>query len=498
LRRRIGRLAVAGLLLAVVSLAWISAVQAVPASQRPYVGGTTNNSEFTLTFSYNGFGRVAGEYGAPGHASFTAHPIPRQGGTGATGTTSSTGGVTGTTSVSRSGATAGSASAATGVRSGSTGITTYSQTESGSNTLPVATGTTSTGPHRVIDPYTAAVAGPLRLLVAGYGNQAAWLLPFAAFGLLALILLLYREKRRGNPRIALLCVLGGWFVVEVLVLSFGAGIVEPYYTSALGPDTAVVVGAGACAFVALGRRDRRYAVLPALALLTTLAIQLRLLHRDYNYVEWLWPLLVVAVIICCAVLWLRPRWSTLAVTAGLAAMLIVPLAYSATVWQVPVDGTFPAAGPYTDSGLGGIGATTDDLHIYATLIRFLDSHHATHRWQVLTQAAVSAAPLILLGENAASIGGYSTRIPVVTPRQLAVLVRRSEARYVLLGGAYSSRGGNAASHAVALKCRFVPPHLWRPIAIVGTGKNRREFYPIGGLSYTLFDCAGRAAALAAS
>jgi 4-amino-4-deoxy-L-arabinose transferase-like glycosyltransferase len=323
-------------------------------------------------------------------------------------------------------------------------------------------------------------------------------LPFAGFGLLALILLLYRDERRCNPRVALVCVLGGWFVVEILVLSFGAGIVEPYYTSALGPGTAIVVGAGACAFVALGRRDRRYLVLPALALLVTLAVQLRLLHRDYNYVEWLWPVLILAVIVCCAVLWLRPRWSTLAVTAGLTAMLLVPLAYSATVWQVPVDGTFPAAGPYTDSGLGGVGATTDDLHIYAKLIGFLDSHHATARWQVLTQAAVSAAPLILLGENAGSIGGYSTRIPVVTPRQLAVLVRRREARYVLLGGAYSSRGGNAASHAVALKCRFVPPHLWRPIAVVGTGKDRREFYPIGGLSYTLFDCAGHASALAAS
>ncbi len=42
------------------------AVELTPASQRPFVGSSTNNTELGLTFSYNGFGRVGGQTGGPG------------------------------------------------------------------------------------------------------------------------------------------------------------------------------------------------------------------------------------------------------------------------------------------------------------------------------------------------------------------------------------------------------------------------------------------------
>ena len=50
----------------VVSFAWIAFVELTPASQRPYVGSSTNNTELGLTFEYNGFGRVEGQAGGPG------------------------------------------------------------------------------------------------------------------------------------------------------------------------------------------------------------------------------------------------------------------------------------------------------------------------------------------------------------------------------------------------------------------------------------------------
>ena len=64
--RRIGMLAVAGLVMGIASFAWIAAVELTPASQRPYVGSSTNNTELGLTFEYNGLGRVEGEVGGPG------------------------------------------------------------------------------------------------------------------------------------------------------------------------------------------------------------------------------------------------------------------------------------------------------------------------------------------------------------------------------------------------------------------------------------------------
>ena len=59
--------AAAVVLAAVLRWSWLVAVDATPASQRPYVGGTTDNSELSLSFGHNGFGRVLGERGAPGH-----------------------------------------------------------------------------------------------------------------------------------------------------------------------------------------------------------------------------------------------------------------------------------------------------------------------------------------------------------------------------------------------------------------------------------------------
>jgi len=52
--------------MAVVSFSWIAFVELTPASKRPYVGSSTNNTELGLTFEYNGFGRVEGQTGGPG------------------------------------------------------------------------------------------------------------------------------------------------------------------------------------------------------------------------------------------------------------------------------------------------------------------------------------------------------------------------------------------------------------------------------------------------
>jgi len=65
-RQRIGHLLIAGILCGALSLAWMVAVDLTPATQRPFVGSSTDNSELGLTFGYNGFGRVGGQKGGPG------------------------------------------------------------------------------------------------------------------------------------------------------------------------------------------------------------------------------------------------------------------------------------------------------------------------------------------------------------------------------------------------------------------------------------------------
>jgi 4-amino-4-deoxy-L-arabinose transferase-like glycosyltransferase len=61
LRRRLGHLVLAGLAL-VASAGWyVAVVSLVPASSRPYIGGSQTNSILELTLGYNGLGRLTGE-----------------------------------------------------------------------------------------------------------------------------------------------------------------------------------------------------------------------------------------------------------------------------------------------------------------------------------------------------------------------------------------------------------------------------------------------------
>ena len=59
-RAKLTRAALFGATALATSAAWIVAVDVTPASSRPYVGGSTNNTVRDLVFGYNGFGRVEG------------------------------------------------------------------------------------------------------------------------------------------------------------------------------------------------------------------------------------------------------------------------------------------------------------------------------------------------------------------------------------------------------------------------------------------------------
>ena len=116
------------------------------------------------------------------------------------------------------------------------------------------------------------------------------------------------------------------------------------------------------------------------------------------------------------------------------------------------------------------------------LIAYLRAHGATRPYELLTQSSDLASPLILLGLNASAEGGYGAGDPALSGPQLSALVAADEARYMLIGGPYATRGGNGAETAAKLVCPEVPQIVWGP----GT-------YPLGR-TY-LVDCQGLAAEL---
>lgn len=430
---RLARLLTAGIVMAIVSFAWIGLVELTPPSQRPYVGSSQSNSELGLTFKYNGFGRVGGEQGGPGRLPVAHRPTP---------------------------------------------VARVSTARPLPSTLP-------DGRERSPIPFGGPV-GVLRLFDRDLGDQDAWMLPFALLGMLALgLTLLERPRRRTDPRLAVLLVLGGWLLVEMAVLSFSKGIVHPYYVSAVGPGTAAMVGAGVTSFPALARRRNRILglALLAAAVSATVAMQSVLLDQQ-RYMQWLIPLLVGLSALGLAATFTR-RLAGRATMATLCLLSIAPAAYSATTWLAPVDGTLPMAGPRRAAGAGHLGLDASAIAVDRALMAYVDTHHPTARWSLLTEASITAAPFILLGMHAGAIAGYSATDPVLDGAGLARLVRDREARYVVLGGAYADRGGNRAIWAVPQACRPIPTADWR-------GKTGAS----DGL--VLFDCAGRESQLSSA
>ena len=247
------------------------------------------------------------------------------------------------------------------------------------------------------------------------------------------------------------------------------------------------------------RRSRRaYVVLPATALGLTAGVTVMLLARQYDYLHWLWPILIaVAALAVLTLLW-RPALAGPAIAVAVLCALVAPAIYSATVWQVPVDGTFPVAGPYIQNNLDVYGIPPDDVNSYRTLIAYVRPREPGSRWDVLTQGASTAAAVDLVGGRAAAMGGYGTVDPALTPASLARVVASGQSRFVALGGGYASRGGNAASAAVAAVCPMIEPQHWRSPHNFGTRAHPDIRFPHGGWNLVLYDCGGRSRELAGS
>ncbi len=474
--RRMTQLLVAGAVMIAVSFSWLAFVDLTPAAKRPYVGSSTNNSEFGLTFAYNGFGRVGGQVGGPGRvqvlpgARVPASRLPK-------------GGRAKSTAPPSPGSTGGGA--------------------------PAHAKAAAPAPAEVrVQPIPfGGPAGPLRLFGVGLGDQGAWILPLSLLGLLGLTLLVLADRRpvgalgepggeppvepglapwRSDPRIATGLVLGGWFVVEAVVLSLSKGIVHPYYVSALAPGAAAMAGAGVVALVKLTRGPRQVwaLALAPCAVGATVLVQIVLLHREH-YMLWFVPLLLAGAAAGVGVMLAVRRLAAPAMAFVFCLLLVAPAAYSATTWRAPVEGTFPAAGPKQATGAGGFGVDSKDLKVYRALMGYVKSHHPGSRWALLTVAANTSAPFILMGLDAGAVGGYSGTDPALDGPGLARLIARGQARYVLLGGEFSTRGGNRATRAVLRACRQLPDQAW---------------HTEGGssLGFTLLDCAGEERSLSAA
>ncbi|GAB2701370.1 glycosyltransferase family 39 protein [Nocardia thraciensis] len=194
--------------------------------------------------------------------------------------------------------------------------------------------------------------GITRMFEPAQGGQIAWLLPTALM-LLGVGLLLRGRAVRTDGQRAALVLWGGWLLVTGLVFSYMKGIFHQYYTVALAPAIAALVGIGA---ILLWReRDRWWArAAAAVTLGLTVATAWMLLSRSADFVPWLrWVVLIAGIVAAVALLLPLPIRSAL--TAAIAAGVIAlagPVSYTVQTLATGHEGSIPSAGPRLPMSFG--------------------------------------------------------------------------------------------------------------------------------------------------
>ncbi|GAA0296094.1 hypothetical protein GCM10010302_38480 [Streptomyces polychromogenes] len=199
-----------------------------------------------------------------------------------------------------------------------------------------------------------------RLFSSNVGGQISWLLPAALVLLVAGLVVTWRAGRsadslQGMARAAFLAW-GGCLLITAVVFSWMQGIFHEYYTVALAPFVAALVGMGVV--VLWEERGGRAAALTLSGTLALTAVwSYVLLGRSSGYLPWLrWTVLVAGLLAAVALPFAARlgRRALLGVAVlALGAALAGPFAYCLTTIAAGHTGSIVTAGPAVAGGRGG-------------------------------------------------------------------------------------------------------------------------------------------------
>lgn len=359
-------------------------------------------------------------------------------------------------------------------------------------------------------------AGLLRLFNEEFAGQISWFIPLALVGLGVGLVLRLRAPRTDRARAGYL-LWGAWFAVNALVFSLMSGVIHPYYSVALAPAVAALVGAGLVDLWAIRSRFRAGGLLLAGALLLTAGWAWVLLGRTPDFVPGL-AIAVAAVAVAAAVVVAAPlrlrlgRAPLVAASLGLVALLAGPTAYSLDAIGTAYGSGDPKAGPAAVSGPGtsgggsfagvrdgtapggtppsglgtppsgfgtppsgfggapgGVGGGSAD----STLADYLVANKGEATWIVaVTSAQLAGSIELATGEPVMAMGGFMGSDPAPTLAELQQYVASGQLRYVIASGGGGGPGGSTSSDRtswVTSACTVVD---------------------YGGSGSTLYDCAG--------
>jgi 4-amino-4-deoxy-L-arabinose transferase-like glycosyltransferase len=464
-RARLAHLALAATVMLGVSLAWPLAVDLTPASLRPWVDSTQDNSAISLALGYNGIQRLLGQ-----NASITQFL---------------------------------------------TGL--------GVNFSGSAATSTSTG-FGVGGMFDNGAAGPLRLLEQQLAGQASWLLPLSTLGLALGAWQAWRERgafvrsRRGQATL----VFGTWLLAAGAFFSV-ANFFHSYYLVTIGPPIAALAAIGVASLWDGVVSHSRTAWLLPFGLVGTALVQARILSYYPTWSTWLTPLVVGATLVGAVALSVALAGPDLRHTrvlkraaAGVAigALLVAPAVWSGYTTVYGSSGGLPSAGPQVASSNARFGALDGSAadgtapdgasgfsgapgsgapnfggpggEVSTDLITYLEANQGSTTYLVATTDSNSAASIILAsGQPVMSLGGFTGSDPILSVDQFASLVASGEVRYVLVsgaGGGFGGPQGSGSDNNAILNWVKSNGTLVSTDVLSSSGRSQSQLYDLGSLT----------------
>lgn len=438
--RRIVQLGTATAVAFAVSLSWFVFVDLTPAESRPYAGDSENNSALSFAFGRHGFQRVV-----------SARPgFPPPGGLHPGGPDGRPARPYGEDVPGRRPPPGGPAP--------------------GLGPMPPAGEITGHG----------GPPGLFRLANREMAGHISWFLPFAAVGLIAIVLLSRPLSLKSTlaQTVILWCL---WFATYAFLFSVPPTHIHPYYLTMLAPPIACLVGIGtAYLWKACDRKDA-WSLLPVATLLVTAIWQSWVLGYYPKWQRHLAPLVLAgsALSIMALLVALRfreharlfARAKTIAFGLGLASLSLSPVLWAATPAMAPGGRMVPLADPALLEYQAKKEPSDSDRTGVESLANFLLAQHRNERFLMAVADLHLAAPIIIAtGKPVMAYGGYTGEVPTVTKEQLVEMVESGQVRFFMLNdrgpwGLFEQRGPSRhADIAEWIKShgREVESSLWRP------------------------------------
>ncbi|MBV6396099.1 MAG: hypothetical protein HFACDABA_01687 [Anaerolineales bacterium] len=396
--KKVGLTFAAFAVMVAVSLSWALIVDSVPASERPYIGSSRDNTVMGLIAGHNGTARLFGGGSRP-----------------------STPPVNGT--------------------AGAPGPGGFNPSASPDN--PAAQ--TPPGGGQPFSWETGA-PGAFRFFLAPLGAEMSWVLPFALFSLIVIALQAKIKLPVESGAHLGLILWGGWLMTCVIFFSAISGIFHSYYVVMLAPALGALVGGGFGSLWKMqveGRAGSGW----WLTLGAALAVAFQLFLAWQYGVNEIWMPLAFVLVALGAILLFVSLFKRMSVapqvvfSTMLSAMMVIPLAWSILTVTIGSNGNLPAA--YGVSGNPGGMPRPDDAKNAApapraavndALLEFLQANTQDVEYLVAVESSQTGAPYVIAtGRPVLYMGGFGGGDAVVGAQELARMVANGELRFVLFG-----------------------------------------------------------------